>query len=323
MAAILLSTSAQAAEIASKGYVDDQFGPLKSKVDTIDGSYLSTQTASNTYLTQLNAQNTYITIDQAAGDIAKAVGDAVELVNGDVDNKADKVTGSVAEDTLAGLTTEGNLKDSGIAKATILTLGNDVAGLKQNKENASNKAAAIDSQTQDDTHYPTVKLIVTELAKKADTSTTYTKTEVNDELAKKADMAGAALTPNNLLKTDALGKITVAGAVGALATLDTVDSTQITDGSVTLVKLGTNVTDLLDDKEDASNKVVATKFAANATDDAKYPTVKAVAGYVETYAIPKPASYCMNSGAQCVLAVNPLDNKIYWEDVAMGTAPQL
>jgi len=104
MAAILINAGANAAQIASKDYVDAQ-----NSAQTTD--ILSTV---NTTLQD------YSTTTQTQQAIDNSVNTAVSNVTANVDGKADMVTGA-ANGNLAGLDATGNLTDSGLSANTVST----------------------------------------------------------------------------------------------------------------------------------------------------------------------------------------------------------
>ncbi|MDR0726909.1 MAG: hypothetical protein LBF37_02490, partial [Rickettsiales bacterium] len=108
MAAILLSAGANAAQIASKEYVDAQNTAQTTTIlDTVD-----TKLANYSTTTDVNTSITNI--------VASAINDAVNDVDTDVASKADKVN-SATSGNLAGLDGSGNLTDSGISPTSIQT----------------------------------------------------------------------------------------------------------------------------------------------------------------------------------------------------------
>lgn len=269
MAAILLSASANAAQIASKDYVDAQ-------------NTAQTTSILNTVNTTLEDYSTTSEINTTINQIVEgAIDDAVDAVNSDVANKADKKVPATAGN-LAGLDATGNLADSGISatglQTSITNLGDAVTAIEGDITTIEGDITTMgDTLTTlqttivdaDLSNLATKTEVTTGLAGKADASTTYSKTEVDTALDAKAD----------------------ASDLDALATV-------------------TSVNAALAGKEDLSNK--SNSIATDTGSTTKYTTVNAV----EAYALPKPPADCAT--AQCVLSVNSSGNP-FWEVVTLVT----
>lgn len=92
------------------------------------------------YSTTEQIANNYYSKTEIATEIADAIDD---VVAGDVAGKADKVDGAT-NGNLAGLDASGNLTDSGVAKTTIDTMGNNITTLQTDVTNLGDAVTEIE-----------------------------------------------------------------------------------------------------------------------------------------------------------------------------------
>lgn len=248
----VVSVNAANAEIASKGYVDEEVGKvntaLEGKVDDSEITDMLTKTeASSTYETKTNASSTYATKTAlsdglaakadttaltAKQDVSKKVTDATVGDHAGSDDMYTSVSAAekIAQDAVDGVT--GNI--SGLTER-VTTAEGEIDTLQTGKADKATSLAGYG---------------ITDAYTKGESDGRYA-TAAQGALADTALQKSGTLTQGNLLTTDATGKIIDAGKKGALAAKDTVaaddiaanavTTAKILDGNVTKAKLATEV----------------------------------------------------------------------------------
>ncbi|MDL2295839.1 hypothetical protein LJC18_03450 [Lachnospiraceae bacterium OttesenSCG-928-E19] len=322
MATILLSSGANAAQIASKQYVDN----IKTGIETTLTTNYFDKSGTTTEITRV-LNESGVPSTEAWTDLVNKVEDKIGETEADA-KYAIKATEGVA--STAKTTAETAATNIGTMSSLVTTEKSNLVGAINEVKDAAttiagaltNKANSVDvylktetyNQTEIDSKIAgvTVGEGAVDTGKIADGAVTGDK--IADGAVGTGKIADDAVTGDKIadgaVGTDQIADDAVTGdkiADGAVGT------DQIADGAVTGDKLGQDVKDALDGKENVSNKT-NTIVAGDANGATKYTTVNAVV----SYAIPAPAAYCNGTQAQCVLAWDKTEQKVYWEDVAVG-----
>ena len=247
----VVSVNAANAEIASKGYVDEEVGKvntaLEGKVDDAEISDMLTNKteATSTYETKSHATATYATKTELAGKAdttaLTAKQDVANLVNsaGFEGAKTDDAKYPSVKAVADAITkaTEDIASDEVVSALgeRVTTAEGEIDALQTGKADKATSLAGYG---------------ITDAYTKGESDGKYA-TAAQGALADTALQKQGVLTQGNLLTTDATGKIIDAGKKGALAAKDTVaaddiaanavTTAKILDGNVTKAKLATEV----------------------------------------------------------------------------------
>ena len=364
------------AKIASQAYVDQEVGAVEATVTQVQQNVANV----TEQVTEITTPGTGLVdvVGDAVGGLVKDVADLgteVEGLGTDIGNTeslattSKEVVGAINEVEGRVDTAEGEidaLQTSVASKADQSALTSGLA-LKENTANKSTSAQYA-TDINSDVKFPTVKAVATAIEKATSdiaTNTDYEQLKTTVE-SKQDKLSGAQLNAvNSGITADKVSTYdgyaaTIANKantadLGALATKDTVGTTDIDAKAVTTEKLADGIVTSLGKADSALQQADLSDYQTKTQADAAY-AVKALEGQVgnvsaenmhttastvvtaiaevadeagaaqraadaaqETAdaAIPKPAGSCAEPGATCVLVYN--GTSYSWEDIARAT----
>lgn len=327
----VVTVGAANANIASQGYVDEKVGTvtnaleskadktelgnyattaaltsgLAGKLDTTgtaaratadaDGNNITATYATKTELSKKADSATVTALDKAAEKVANRV-TTVSVDSTDQTYPTAKAVWDIVQAETADVASTGDLSALTTrvttAEGEIDTLQTDMAG-KANTADLGNLATldTVGSAQITDGSITSTDISATAAIKKTQLET---GVQTSLGLADTALQKSGQLTQGHLLTTDASGNIIDAGAKGALASMDTVGSAQITDGAVatadiadeavTEAKLSDTVNASLDKADSALQQADLADYAKTAEVASTYETKENAASTYETKA---------------------------------------
>ena len=339
----VVSTGAANAEIASKGYVDDQVGTVSTEVDTLSTTVDQHTSQIGTINTTIGRYGDIVTHNvnefatAAQGTKADTAVQPADITN--VERTTNKTTTLSAESTDAQYPSAKAVYDTIQAETSDIASSGDLSAL-------TTRVGTLETASK--THATKTEL-TDGLAEKLDTATAATTYATKTELAGKQNtITGVQLEALNSgitadkveaydgYATQISGKLDTATADGKYAVKSTEDvaSTASTKADTALTNIGT-LTNLTTDAKTntvAAINEVATEAAAAASAasaaDTKAGQAQTAAGAAQEAAeaaqatadgaIPAPDGECAKPANKCVLTYN---NTVYaWEVIERGTS---
>ncbi len=221
----------------------------------------------------------------------------------------DQQVGSKLSSISGSTTGSGNVVTVVSASGSTVSVKKDITAEETKNKVKSVRAAA----SATDTAYPSEKAVATALATKANTSALsgYATTTALGVVEDKAEAAQSAASAAQTAADDAADAAAAAQstASGKLSSIS--GSTTGSGNVVTVVSASGSTVSVKKDitAEETKNKVTSTNYAANVSNDTKYPTVKAVADAIADVEEKIPAAIKVDS-ALSPTSTNPVQNKV-------------